>query len=92
VADLPGRFGFAHAIVRDAVYEDLAPALRARLHAGVAALLRESLEAGGEATAAEASQHALPGAPDGLRARGIALARDLELPSVAAALAQATAP
>ena len=28
--DSPGRFGFAHAIVRDAVYDELAPAQRAR--------------------------------------------------------------
>src|SRR5829696_2492829 len=56
--DAPGRFGFAHAIVRDAVYDELPPALRARLHASVAALLQESLEAGGEATAAEAAHHA----------------------------------
>ena len=64
-ADAPGRFGFAHEIVRDAVYDDLAPALRARLHAAVAAVLRESLEAGGEATAAEAAHHALCAARGG---------------------------
>ena len=58
----PGPFGFAHAIVRDAVYDELPPALRARLHASVAAMLQESLEAGGEATAAEAAYHALSAA------------------------------
>ena len=36
-ADAPGRFGFSHAIVRDAVYDELPPALRARLHASAAA-------------------------------------------------------
>ena len=61
-ADAPGRFGFSHAIVRDAVYDELPPALRARLHAAAATILRESLEAGGEATAAEAAQHALAAA------------------------------
>ena len=61
-ADAPGRFGFAHAIVRDAVYDELTPALRARLHAAFASLLQESLEAGGEATAAEAAHHALAAA------------------------------
>ena len=60
--DAPGRFGFAHAIVRDAVYDELPPALRARLHASAAALLQESLEAGGDATAAEAAHHALAAA------------------------------
>jgi hypothetical protein len=63
--DAPGRFGFAHAIVRDAVYDELPPALRARLHASVAAVLQESLEAGGEATAAEAARHALAAARSG---------------------------
>ncbi len=61
-ADLPGRFGFHHAIVRDAVYDELAPALRARLHTAVTAVLEQSLAAGGEATAAEAARHALAGA------------------------------
>jgi hypothetical protein len=63
--DAPGRFGFAHAIVRDAVYDELSPALRARLHASVAAVLQESLEAGGDATAAEAAHHALAAARGG---------------------------
>ena len=61
-ADAPGRFGFAHVIVRDAVYDELAPALRARLHTAVARVLQESLAAGGEATAAEAARHALAAA------------------------------
>src|SRR5829696_4885861 len=63
--DAPGRFGFAHAIVRDAVYDELAPALRARLHASLAAVLQESRAAGGEATAAEAAHHALAAARSG---------------------------
>ena len=51
--------------MRDAVYDELPPALRARLHASVAAVLQESLEAGGEATAAEAAHHALAAARAG---------------------------
>ena len=61
----PGRagpFGFAHAIVRDAVYDELSPTLRGRLHTSVAAVLQESRAAGGEATAAEAAHHALAAA------------------------------
>jgi hypothetical protein len=61
-ADAPGRYGFAHAIVRDAVYDDLAPAVRGKLHAALAALLEESRAAGGDATAAEAARHALAAA------------------------------
>ena len=60
--DAPGRFGFAHAIVRDAVYDELSPRVRGRLHASAAAVLQESLAAGGEATAAEAAHHALAAA------------------------------
>jgi hypothetical protein len=63
--DAPGRYGFAHAIVRDAVYDELPPAQRARLHASCAALLQQSLAAGGEATAAEAARHALAAARSG---------------------------
>ena len=63
--DAPGRFGFAHAIVRDAVYDDVPTATRARLHGAVAAVLRESLDAGGDATAAEAARHALAAARAG---------------------------
>jgi hypothetical protein len=48
--------------VRDAVYDELGPAARARLHAAVAAVLQASLEAGGDATAAEAAHHALAAA------------------------------
>jgi hypothetical protein len=60
--DEPGRFGFAHAIVRDAVYDELAASVRGRLHLAVATVLQESLEAGGDATAAEAAHHALAAA------------------------------
>ena len=67
--DSPGRFGFTHAIVRDAVYDELPTALRARLHAAVADVLQESLEAGGDATAAEAAHHALAAARCGADAQ-----------------------
>ena len=83
--DSPGRFGFAHAIVRDAVYGELPPALRARLHASVAAVLQESLEAGGEATAADAAHHALAAARCGADAQA-AWALSLEAAREAAAL------
>ena len=84
-ADAPGRFGFAHAIVRDAVYDELTPALRAKLHAAFAAVLQESLEAGGEATAAEAAHHALAGARCGADPQA-AWALSLEAAREAAAL------
>jgi DNA-binding CsgD family transcriptional regulator len=42
--DLPGRWRFAHALVRDGVYADLAPSVRARLHARTAQALEPSAE------------------------------------------------
>ena len=38
----PGRLRFAHALIRDAVYEELMPAERQRLHAAVAGALEET--------------------------------------------------
>jgi len=42
--DSPGRWRFAHALVRDGVYADLAPSVRARLHARTAQALEPSAE------------------------------------------------
>lgn len=58
VEDLqPGRYRFAHALVRDAVYETLPAPARARAHASVAAAL-EDLHAGRIAEhAAELAEH-----------------------------------
>lgn len=41
VPDLPGRRRFAHAVVRDAIYADLAPSVREELHRRVATALEQ---------------------------------------------------
>src|SRR4051812_26634410 len=65
VGDEPGRYAFTHAIVRDAVYDDLPPARRAALHEAVAGALRERREAGADVEAAELAHHALAAARGG---------------------------
>jgi DNA-binding winged helix-turn-helix (wHTH) protein len=58
--ELPGRFRFSHALVRQTLYEELPVAERVRLHRRVA----ESLARGGASSAAERAYHlfeALPG-------------------------------
>ncbi|HEX6021931.1 MAG TPA: protein kinase, partial [Solirubrobacter sp.] len=49
----PGRYGFVHTIVREAVYEELPPARRVALHEAVAARLRARRESGGDVAAPE---------------------------------------
>jgi DNA-binding SARP family transcriptional activator/tetratricopeptide (TPR) repeat protein len=57
VADDEGRIGYRHALLRDAVYLDLAEPRRARLHADVARMLGGREEAGGGPRAAEIARH-----------------------------------
>jgi DNA-binding SARP family transcriptional activator len=69
-----GGFGFAHAIVRDAVYEQMTPLRRRRLHLRVA----DALEVIADRTAAAALAHHLLAADDPERA-----ARTLDVSIVA---------
>ncbi|MFG2042447.1 AAA family ATPase [Dactylosporangium sp. NPDC048998] len=55
----PGRFRFAHALVRDVVYQAESAARRARRHAGVAAALRDE----GDERLSEAARHWLAAGP-----------------------------
>jgi DNA-binding CsgD family transcriptional regulator len=71
-ADRPARYEFAHAIVRRAVYDQLGPERRVRLHRRMAEVLEALATAGGEELSAElAGQYhasaALPGAEAGVR-------------------------
>jgi DNA-binding CsgD family transcriptional regulator len=50
-----GRYAFRHALLGEAVYDDLLPGERVRLHAQYAAALREGM---GRGTAAELARHA----------------------------------
>src|SRR5262249_13439425 len=65
VAEEPGRFAFAHAIVRDALYDDLAPARRAQLHGDVARMLGARRDAGADVSATELAHHRLAAARAG---------------------------
>ena len=51
-SEVPGRFQFAHALVRHALYEDLGSARRARLHAAIGRALASTGEGEGEAACA----------------------------------------
>lgn len=57
VADAPDRFRFAHALIRDALYDELSPADRMRLHRAVAEALEAIYAAELEPHAAELAHH-----------------------------------
>ena len=65
VADGPDRYSFRHALLQEAVYADLLPGERVRLHAAYARALAEALAEGGAqdddraATAGDLAEHAL---------------------------------
>jgi hypothetical protein len=65
VAEQPGRFAFTHAIVRDALYDDLTSSRRAQLHDDVARSLGERRDAGADVSAAELAHHRLAAARAG---------------------------
>jgi hypothetical protein len=65
VPEAPGRLAFAHAIVRDAVQESLAPSRRGPLHAAVVEVLRAGAQRGAEVPIAEVAHHALVAAREG---------------------------
>src|SRR5680860_42232 len=52
-------YAFRHALLREAVYEDLLPGERARLHAAYATLLSSSRSADGRGVAAAVAYHAM---------------------------------
>jgi DNA-binding SARP family transcriptional activator len=65
VADAPGRFRFAHALVREALYDELSPADRMRLHRAVAEALEAIHAAELEPHVAELAHHHFLAAPAG---------------------------
>jgi DNA-binding SARP family transcriptional activator len=67
----PGRYAFAHALIRQTLYEELSSARRVRLHARVAAALEE-LDAADVGTIAH---HLYEAAPAGQAQQAIAYAR-----------------
>jgi DNA-binding SARP family transcriptional activator len=78
VADVrgaPGRLRFAHALVRDAVYESLTAARRARLHREAGEALEELRAADLEPHLAELAHHFVAAAPGGDAAKAVGYAR-----------------
>ncbi|HVM14075.1 MAG TPA: hypothetical protein VM287_07075 [Egibacteraceae bacterium] len=70
VVDDPGRFQFAHALVRDTLYEELSPANRVRLHHDVGEVLESRYAADPEPHVAELAYHFFEAAPAGDVSKG----------------------
>jgi tetratricopeptide (TPR) repeat protein len=68
---VPGRFRFAHALVRETLSADLLPLARARLHQRVAAVLETLHGTGGDPPLAEIAIHYARAAPLGAAAKAV---------------------
>jgi tetratricopeptide (TPR) repeat protein len=68
---VPGRFRFAHALVRETLSADLLPLARARLHLRVAAVLETLHGDGGDPPLAEIAVHYAHAAPLGAAAKAV---------------------
>ena len=65
VPGVPGRFRFAHDLIRDTLYQSLSPALRMRLHRQTAEILEEAYGDDMEDHLAELALHYFESAPTG---------------------------
>lgn len=74
LARVPGAIGqyrFVHALVRETLYDELAPTLRCRLHLRVGQTLAELAGPSGDHFLAEIAHHLLQALPDGDPARAV---------------------
>ena len=71
----PGRLRFAHALIRDTLYDDLAPARRLRMHARAGAALEAAYAADLEPHLAELARHYVAAAPAGFGETAVDYAR-----------------
>ena len=71
----PGRLRFAHALIRDTLYDDLARARRLRMHARAGAALEVAYAADLEPHLAELARHYVAAAPAGFAETAIDYAR-----------------
>lgn len=71
----PGRYAFGHALIREALYDDLPATRRLRLHARVGAALEACHGADLDAHLAELAYHFGQAAPAGEAARAVAYAQ-----------------
>ena len=60
----PGRFRFAHDLIRESLYEELPPGRRVRLHRRITDILEQRYAAGADGHLAELAFHAVAGAAD----------------------------
>ena len=77
VSDTPGVLGgvrFSHSLIRDAMYEDLSPSRRVRLHRRAAELL-ETIRGGNPEHLAEIAHHYFAGAATGDSSKAVHYAR-----------------
>jgi len=70
-----GRFRFAHALIRETLYDDLAPARRLELHRRIGSALEEMHGTDLEARLAEVAHHFFAAAPAGDARKAIEYAR-----------------
>ncbi len=63
VAGSPGRFGFANALIRDVLYEEIGPARRMELHRSVATAIEELAAGQPDANLPELAYHWLAASP-----------------------------
>ena len=66
-----GRYSFAHALVRDTLYDELSPAQRARLHERIALALEEQCGDDPDERLGELAHHFLAAAPRGDLAKAV---------------------
>ena len=71
----PGRLRFGHALIRDTLYDDLAPARRLRMHARAGAALEAAYAADPEPHLAELARHYVAAAPAGFAETAVDYAR-----------------
>jgi DNA-binding SARP family transcriptional activator len=75
VPDAPGHLRFAHALIRDALYEDLTPARRVRLHQRAGEVLEAVYGDGLESHLTEVAHHFAEAAPAGNVEKAVRYAR-----------------
>jgi DNA-binding CsgD family transcriptional regulator/tetratricopeptide (TPR) repeat protein len=75
IADVPGRYRFAHAIIRETLYDELPSARRIRLHHQVGETLASLWQADVDAHAAELTHHFVQAVPSAGIDRAVTFAR-----------------
>ena len=75
VPGAPGRLRFAHALIRETLYEQLTPARRLQLHRAAGGALEAAYAADVEPHLSELAQHYIAAAPIGMTEKAVAYTR-----------------